>query len=82
MNIPEEKTTTFTGFTVYEAATGEPAHVADAVMQPVNGGIFAINENGDLVAIIIDSWHDTEAVTVPRQGIFVIQFGDGKYMRW
>lgn len=70
------------GFTVYDAESGEPANVADAVMQPDAIGMFAINENGKLIAIYVDGWHDTESVVVQKLGNYIIQFGSGEKFRW
>lgn len=72
----------FPGFTVYDAETGEPVNVADAVMQPDAIGMFAINENGKLIAIYVDGWHDTESVVIQKLGNYIIQFGDGQKFRW
>ena len=72
----------FPGFTVYDAETGEPASVADAVMNPEAVGLFAINENGKLIAIYVDGWHDTESVVVQKLGNYIIQFGSGEKFRW
>ena len=80
---PEQILADWPGFTVYDAETGEPVEAADVAMIPCADGYFAMDENGELIAVIVDSWHDTEAVVIPKEGRYLIQFADScKYLAW
>lgn len=65
--IPEGQEVKDFGFTVYDAETGNP----------INGD-FAITHNGDLIVYL-----NRMAMHVSvEKGKYIIQFADGKYMRY
>lgn len=72
--IPQDQLTEFTGFTVYDAKSGEPAPLEYEEL-------FVLDEDGLLLKIYPSSdkymYED-----VPKEGKYLIQFADGKYMRW
>lgn len=70
------------GFNVCDAQTGEPVEPVDVVRQSLHSGIFAINENGNLMVIFIDLWNDTDAVIVQKRGDYLIKFADGRSVQW
>ena len=80
--IADEQMKEFTGFTVYDASTGDPVEAVELADYKSRNGWFAFTESGNLVAFRFDSWWDLEGETVPKEGKYIIQFGDGKYMRW
>ena len=82
ISIPEDQMEESTGFTVYDAETGEPAEAVDAVRFSVKGAEFVLRDEGQLAVVYCDTWEDVNIETLPRQGKYLIQFGDGKYMRW
>lgn len=65
----------FSGFTVYDAETGWP-------VEPEGMSCFAFDENGSLIRFWHDEWNDAEFLVVPKEGKYVVQFGDGKTLRW
>lgn len=78
------------GFTVYDAETGDP--VINPFYHPLIEGFgyddyngnseFALTNNGQLIFLYMHSDRYIEANDVEKKGLFLIQFADGKYMRW
>lgn len=71
------------GFTVYDAETGNPVEPKDISehFDPVDA--FVLDTYGVLWVSPWDAedWR-TGLIEVPREGKYLIQFADGRYMRW
>lgn len=75
------------GFTVYDAKTGEPidlagSHPEDAFVIDQNGVLYAIEDGWIRHWDSVDGKECREVAAVPKEGKYIIQFADGKYMRW
>lgn len=81
ISIPDEQMTEYTGFTVYNAETGEPVEAADMVRFSIKGAQWILRDSGELAVLYCDTWEDIAVDTVPRQGKYLIQFGTGEYVR-
>lgn len=78
-NIPKEQFTEFHVFTVYDAVTGDPVSEEDVFPDEAVLKGFFLSEDGEL---LIDGVCGGEMFAVPREGKYLIQFADGRYMRW
>ena len=86
-NIPKDQLKEFTGFTVYDAETGDKAKSYgrdgdDDFMLDQDGGLFQI------LCDYVDSRDDgndflgRQVIEVKKEGKYIIQFGDGSYMEY
>lgn len=66
--------TEFYGFTVYDAESGEPV--------PLGYEEFFVLDEDGLLFKIYPSSDKYLYEDVPKDGKYIIQFADGKYMRW
>ena len=78
-NIPKEQSTEFTGFKVYDAESGDLVNAEDVFPDEAVTYGFFLSEDGELC---VDGICGGEMFEVPKQGKYIIQFADGKYMRW
>lgn len=78
-NIPKEQFTEFAGFTVYDAENGDPVDEEDVFPDEAVLKGFFLSEDGEL---LIDGVCGGEMFDVPKDGKYIVQFADGKYMRW
>lgn len=74
IEIPKDQLKEFNGFTVYDAESGDPVTLGYEEF-------FVLDEDGLLFKIYPSSdkylYED-----VPKEGKYLIQFADGKYLRW
>lgn len=82
--IPKDKfIDEWCGFTVYDAGTGDPVEPKDIYeyFDPID--VFVLDANGTLYVSPWDAedWR-TGLIEVKKEGKYIIQFADGKYMRW
>ena len=82
INISDEQLTDYTGFTVYDAETGEPVEASEMVRFAVKAALWILKDSGELAIVYCDTWEDVNVDTIPKRGKYLIQFGSGKYMRW
>lgn len=67
------------GFTVYDAESGDPVNAEDIFPDEAVSDGFFLSEDGEL---LIDGVCGGEMFDVPKDGKYIVQFADGKYMRW
>ena len=78
-NIPKEQFTEFHGFTVCSVKTGDLVSEEDVFPDEAVLKGFFLSEDGEL---FVDGACGGEMFAVPREGKYLIQFADGRYMRW
>jgi hypothetical protein len=83
IEISKEQLTEFNGFTVYDAVTGDPIEPKDISNHFERLDSFVLDMDGVLWVspYAADDWK-TGLIEVKKEGKYIIQFADGKYMRW
>ena len=86
IELKPEDMTEWTGFDVYDAETGDnlsPSEVAERIFP--EDRYYSLMADGFLFTwegFLYLSLEDGRHVYIPKEEKYLIQFSDGKYMRW